>query len=577
MSFLKKVESLILQKEKNYLLIILILTFLTSALEILGIGIIIPIIYSIIDNEIFIQNKYLNYFISLLELNSFKKQFIFIISSFVFVIFIKSILLTINAYLQQIFFGKIGIRLHKQFFTDYIYSPWSFIMNKNTAGLIRNFQTAISDFCGKILAYLVTLVSEIVLTIILISFLLYLYPTETILLILIIVPLGFLSQKITKKYNYDLGMIRQKFMSLINKQILQSFRMPKLLKIMGKEEKVIEIYEKLVTTETLAKHKQLFIEKLPRIWIEFLFLLIIIFATLLFLSLGKNLNSQISFIIVFCLVGFRLLPSLNKILLSIQSIRYSAPAVNILSSELENFKKINVEIINSKNEASTKNYDIDLKDVDFKYDGVKNLLFKDFNLFIPENTSLALIGKSGAGKSTLGDLIMGILNPSKGEITVGKQNIVNKKFKRYWNSKIGYVPQETYILDDSIKNNVALGEDIEKINENKILETLSLLEIDNIVDRSENGLNMTLGENGVKLSGGQKQRIGIARALYLDPKVLILDEATSFLDSVSEQKIISILQKLKNKMTIIFITHRKAGKDLCDKIVDLDEMDSFTA
>ena len=153
---------------------------------------------------------------------------------------------------------------------------------------------------------------------------------------------------------------------------------------------------------------------------------------------------------------------------------------------------------------------------------------------------------------------------------IGKHNIADNHVKRSWNSRIGYVPQETYILDDSIKHNIALGEDDEKINEKKITEILTLLELENIIDRSDSGLDMILGENGVKLSGGQKQRIGIARALYTNPSVLILDEATSFLDIGSEEKIISILKKLKDKITIIFITHKKAGKELCNEVFDLD-------
>ena len=310
-------------------------------------------------------------------------------------------------------------------------------------------------------------------------------------------------------------------MALINKQIIQSFRIPKLLKIMGKEDKVVEIYENLIKTETIAKYKQLYIEKLPRIWIELLFLLIIIISLLFILTFENNIKDQISFIIVFCLVGFRLLPSLNKILISIQNLRYSLPAVDILSDELDNFKKIKIDQFKSKNQIYIEDYQINLNNIDFKYDDSNKYLFKNLNFVIPQNSSLALIGKSGVGKSTLGDIIMGILSPTKGEVIIGKHNIADNHVKRSWNSRIGYVPQETYILDDSIKHNIALGEDDEKINEKKITEILILLELDNIIDRSDSGLDMILGENGVKLSGGQKQRIGLARALYTDPSVLI--------------------------------------------------------
>ena len=261
---------------------------------------------------------------------------------------------------------------------------------------------------------------------------------------------------------------------------------------------------------------------------------------------------------------------MNKILISIQNLRYSLPAVDILSDELDNFKKIKIDQFKSKNQIYIEDYQINLNNIDFKYDDSNKYLFKNLNFVIPQNSSLALIGKSGVGKSTLGDIIMGVLSPTKGEVIIGKHNIADNHVKRSWNSRIGYVPQETYILDDSIKHNIALGEDDEKINEKKITEILILLELDNIIDRSDSGLDMILGENWVKLSGGQKQRIGLARALYTDPSVLILDEATSFLDIGSEAKIISILKKLKDKITIIFITHKKAGKELCDEVFDLD-------
>ena len=572
MVVIKKINKLLKTNEKKSLIKILLLTLIVSILELLGIGLILPIIYSLIDENIFLQNKILVQLFELINLNTNKEKFIFIILSFIFVIFIKSLLQTLFTYLQIFFFSNVSIRLNHQFFSDYIYSPWSFIMKKNTATLMRNFQVGIGDYCNKLLPSFISLISEIILSTTFCFFLFFLYPIQFLIIILVIVPLGFFIQKFTKKYNYKFGAIRQKYSSLINKQIIQSFRIPKLLKIMSKEFKVIQIYQKFIATELNAKNKQLLIERLPRVWIEFFFIILIIFLLSFLLILNGNITEQINFIIIFTLVGLRLLPSLNKILIYIQSLRYTFPALNLLYNEYDDLNKIKSEKNNNIKDFQIKKFEISLKNIDFKYDDTSDYLFKNLNLTIPENSSIAIIGKSGVGKSTLADLIMGILNPKKGKLIVDDIEISNDIIKKKWQSVIGYVPQETYILDDSLKNNIVLGENNEIIDYEKIKHILKILELDNIVDRSKLGLDMILGESGIKISSGQKQRIGIARALYINPKILILDEATSALDSQTENKIISILKKLKNKMTIIFITHRKAGEFLCEKILNLDKL-----
>ena len=166
--------------------------------------------------------------------------------------------------------------------------------------------------------------------------------------------------------------------------------------------------------------------------------------------------------------------------------------------------------------------------------------------------------------------MMGLIEPSRGQILIGNNKI--EDIKGSWLKCIGYVPQETYILDDTLKANIALGVDKDKIDNAKIDEIVSLLELDKIVERSDFNSELVLGDNGVKLSGGQKQRIGIGRALYTNPKVLVLDEATSFLDLDTEKKIISIFEKLKNKITIVCITHRKSAATFCEEILDLNNL-----
>ena len=216
-------------------------------------------------------------------------------------------------------------------------------------------------------------------------------------------------------------------------------------------------------------------------------------------------------------------------------LRYSSPQFNILLDEYENFKRISNFKKKEQIDKKIDDHTISLQNVSFQYEGSNEYIFRNFNLNINKNSSVAVMGKSGVGKSTLGDLMMGLIEPSSGNILIGSNKI--QDVKDSWLKYIGYVPQETYILDDTLKANIALGVDNDKIDKSKIEEIISLLELDKIVERTELNSELILGENGVKLSGGQKQRIGLGRALYTNPKVLILDEATSLLDLVKKNHI----------------------------------------
>ena len=180
-----------------------------------------------------------------------------------------------------------------------------------------------------------------------------------------------------------------------------------------------------------------------------------------------------------------------------------------------------------------------------------------------------IIGQSGAGKSTLVDLLLGLLTPTKGSIKIDSLDI-NEHFSN-WQKQIGYVAQDIYLMDDSIKKNIAFGLNEDQINDKKIARSLQLSQLNDFVETLPNGLNTTIGERGLRLSGGQRQRIGIARALYNDPKVLIFDEATSSLDNETEKELINEIIKLKEKKLIIMIAHRLSTLNNCDVLFLFDK------
>ena len=182
---------------------------------------------------------------------------------------------------------------------------------------------------------------------------------------------------------------------------------------------------------------------------------------------------------------------------------------------------------------------------------------------------MGVIGKSGGGKTTLIDLLLGLLSPSKGTIKADSIDI-NSNIRR-WQDNIGYVPQNIFLIDDTIRQNIALGVPKRKINEDSILKAISSAQMNDLIKSLPNGLDTVVGEYGVRFSGGQRQRIGIARAMYNNPGILIFDESTSSVDNITEKKLMKSLNSLTKEKTVIIIAHRLNVVKDCDKIIMLED------
>ena len=322
----------------------------------------------------------------------------------------------------------------------------------------------------------------------------------------------------------------------------------------------LELIKKLNTRYT-------FLQSFPRLLFEYL--IIIIFCLFIIGYIYSDhllIQNLIPTLALYSAAAFRLLPSINKIIIKLQNLKYAKSAMESISNEINNGygDEKNKEI---EEQILFKN--LSFKNVFFKYDNKDNYIIEDATFKIEKGKIYGFIGKTGSGKTTLTDLIMGLLDVSEGEIKLNN-NIDLSKIKLNWHKKIGFVPQNIYLEDDSIKNNIAYGEYDEEINNNNLSKSIQSAQLGNFINSLENGLSTKVGENGSKLSGGQIQRIGIARALYFNPEILILDEITSSLDTITEQQILNVIKNLKKEMTIILITHRKSTMVICDEIFELN-------
>jgi ABC-type multidrug transport system fused ATPase/permease subunit len=194
---------------------------------------------------------------------------------------------------------------------------------------------------------------------------------------------------------------------------------------------------------------------------------------------------------------------------------------------------------------------------------------KDVSLTIKRGEIIGIIGTSGSGKSTLVDIILGLLEPEKGAVLVDGVDI--NEDTRSWQDNIGYVPQSIFLIDDTLRKNVAFGISDDKIDDERVIQAIEAANLNEFIANRQEGMNIFVGERGIRISGGQRQRIGIARALYHDPAVLIFDEATSALDSVTEKAVMETINSLGGQRTVLIVAHRISTLDHCDRIIKMEE------
>ena len=554
-------------KFKLLAIIILLLTILTMLLEMVSISLIVPLTSSILDN-LNSENKSLinNVVYFLFENLGFNDLFTFCLILFA-VFFIFRVLLNLILQIANIYFSfKVYQFLTSKVLKIYLNHDWSFFIKKNTAEIMRDILSETGVFRSSIILPLMTLVSEFIILVGILTLLL-IYDTKfTLLCLLIFLFVGIIYRLLFKKKLNELANNRQLYSTKVNKNILETFKLIKEVKLSFKENFFYNIFNKNNSNYIKTNFSYNFISLIPRYFFELLILLV--FSVLLFF---KNINETNMSVIIpslslYFLAALRVMPSIVKILRSFQSIDWGVNSVDILFNLIKssNYKK-SIDLSKNIKKMSFENK-IQIKDLSFSFE--EKDIIKNLNQEIIKNEIIGIVGKSGSGKTTLINIIMGFLYPSKGKILVDNKDILENL--NGWRKNIFLVQQENIILDDTIKNNITFNLEENKIDQEKYNMAIKNSNLENYINQLPNKDNTITGENGIQISGGQKQRLSIARALYYDPEILILDEFTSALDSITEKEILETLKRLKKRKTIIIITHRSETLKICDKVINLD-------
>lgn len=566
MHHISQIYKLLASEERKLAYLLLCYMLVGAILETASIGLIVPAL-SIMSQSAHSVNPWQIKLVNLLGNPTQNKLIIIGVAALFGIYLVKTLFLVFLTWKQNAFIFGVRSALSKRIFETYLYQPWSFYLQHNSAYLVNVLTNETNQFGSYALQPILTLITEIL---VLTAIFLLLILTEPIAALSIVSVLGFVLlviYTITKNYFSRWGKERQFHESLRIQQVQQGIGGVKEIKLLGREKDFLDSFSSHNLACSRIVQLQNTMQQLPRLLLEFLAITIFLILILVSLREGKSLAAIVATLALFAGAAFRLMPSVSRIISAMQSLRYADSVITLLTKETSVATQPSC-VIHKKPESGFKET-ISFNEVCFKYpDAPENALYK-LSFAIPKGHCIGLIGESGSGKSTAIDTLLGLLTPTEGQVLVDGTDI--QKNMRDWQSQIGYVPQMIFLSDDTLRRNIAFGIPENEIDELAVDRSIKMARLEDYVNTLADGLNTRVGERGVRLSGGQRQRIGIARALYHDPQVLVLDEATSALDTATETEVMHAINGLIGKKTVIIVAHRLSTLSCCDKLYWFDK------
>ncbi len=561
----KKIWSVLSSSERSRASILLGLLLIGMVLETIGISLVIPAIALFTQDDIASTFPILEPLLVAMGSPSHEEQVKWGLIILLTVYFIKNLFLAFLVWLQMSFSSNIGARLSKNLYSIYLRQPYKYHLKHNSAILLRNIYTEVNVFTGALNSFLVLLSESFVL----IALCLMLFIVEPLSASAVVVILGLSVAgfyRFTRNQIASWGVGRQHHEGYRIQHAQQGLGGVKDSILLGREKDFINEYSIHNDKSFRIARNISTLKQMPRLALEVLAVGGIVIVFLVMMAQGRPISSILPVLAFFAVTAFRLMPSANRILGAVQDVHYHLPVINVLHKDI-NLSTSNNQI-NIKPSFSFDN-SIEISKIAYKYDNSDEPVIKDMSFKVKFGHSIGFIGPSGSGKSTLVDILLGLLKPTRGQINVDGVDIKNNL--RGWQNKIGYVPQSIYLTDDTLRRNVAFGLSNENINEDSIKRAIKAAQLEDFIKELPDGLDTVVGEHGVRLSGGQRQRIGIARALYHDPTLLVLDEATSSLDIETEVEVMKAIEALHGKKTIFIVAHRLSTVENCDYIYKLEK------
>jgi len=551
------------------LLLVLFSSLITAVFETLSVASIFPFMAIVMDPSILSKYHWIDYLLKTLNIKTENGAIIGAGVLTITVLAIGNLITATNLWIQTHYLALARRELSFELFSGYMYSPYAFHLNRDASSLNRVINGDVESALGGFLASLLGVISKGLSGIVLISLIVIVDPIVAFGAILVLGCGYLLVYKIIRKKQILLGAKMVDASLSVGRTTLEGLHGIKELRVLGRESASINEYKKSFSVLTLTQASNQLAAASPRYVIEVLAFAGIIAVTLTFVLKGEG-TSSIPSLALYALAGNRLVPIFQQFFAAAVTIKYHTRAVESLDLDLTYLRSRGVRSESNHNDKFTFDKEIKLTDLSFKYPGADQPSLNKISLSILRNQSVGLVGRTGSGKTTLVDLILGLFPPSQGLISIDGIRL-DESNDRNWRKCVGYVPQNVFLTNASIFNNIAFGVPEHLIDKSSVFHAAKMAQAEEFINKLPEGYDTVVGERGIKLSGGQRQRLGIARALYHNPRVLVFDEATSALDGLTEDAVMEAIKTLSAERTIILIAHRLRTVQACDRIIMLED------
>ncbi len=559
----------ILKGKYKYLFLLFISFISLSLIDIIGISFVTAFMSLMIGSENFIFFEHIKSFFVYLNIYSPSNFLNILIYTILFIYISKSIV----TYLIQLWIIHFSLNieawLRSNLMESFLGRPYKYILNENASNIVNIAGVYTNTFQTSVLMQGIKLLSESIVILMVMSFLAYNEPLSVMLVLIIFLIFFFIYNFFVSAAISKTGHVANKFYGSIIKSINEAIFSIKEIKIFNRSLHFLDEINKNTKTVNKARFIQDALKLIPKYAIELLIILIVMSLAFIFINFYNYKNNDfIILLTLFAAAAFRLMPALTQSITSINSLRSSKIVVSEIYESmiyLENYKSQSYEKIDhgNTNFKITPFSTINLENINFRYSMDSDYVLNNINLSINKGDCIGIVGTSGSGKTTLINLIMGLLEFDDGKITIDNTNFVNLSPLQF---SISYIPQNIYLLDDTIIRNITFENNENKIDFDRLQNAIESAQLSKFINSQPKNIHSIIGENGVKLSGGQRQRIAIARALYFEREIIILDEATSSLDNLTEHEIVECINNLRGDKTIIVVAHRESTLKYCDKV-----------
>ena len=548
------------KSERRGLGMIFVLMLIGTVLEMFSLGLVVPIVGLLVNPDYIDRVPFVH---SLFGDLTTTQYVLGAMGLLIGVYIVKTIFLIWKTWVQRGFSNSVTLRIAQDLYENYLRQPYAFHLERNSAIMIRNSQSSASLMSG-VIDPLLLIASEFLVSGGLFILMLLLEPVGSLAAIVIFGSFSVIFRRITSRRITKWGEAQNSYKGSIIQHLQQGFSGVKDIKILGREDYFVASYQRDLSGNAYVQRRYAVAQTLPRFSMELLTIICLGLLVSLMVLSDKALSDILPVLSLFGAAAFRLLPTLSQVINSFMSININRPIVNDLYADLA----LPIPAVTTDQKSRKLLDRIDVEGLSFSYARTTRDALNNVSISIRRGEAVGLIGSSGSGKSTLVDILLGLLKPTSGQVRIDGNDIHQNL--RGWQDQIGYVPQSIFLTDDTLRRNVAFGLPKEKIDDEAVKSAIRLAQLEEFVASLPDGMETLVGERGVRLSGGQRQRIGIARALYNNPDILVLDEATSSLDTETEHGVMQAVQALQGDKTVIIVAHRLSTVEYCDRLYRLE-------